>query len=194
MDDTRLPAIPDLDALAARINAEHRACEQAAMTTVQHAITAGALLVEAKDALPHGGWLPWLTEHFDGSQRTAQAYMRIARELPQLDGPEAQRVADLPLRDALRELAEPREVEADETAPAILDASVVTFHGVGMPASPSNVLEVLSPSPELDPASTAWQQWIAAVTGMHAYPNPESFIAADERAMRVLSQKLQVLN
>jgi hypothetical protein len=37
--------------------------------------------------------------------------MRLARELPKLEPEDAQRVADLPLREALKELAEPEEAE-----------------------------------------------------------------------------------
>ena len=44
------------------------------------------------------------------SERTAQAYMRVARDWPTLEA-KAQRVADLPLRDALALLAESGEAE-----------------------------------------------------------------------------------
>jgi hypothetical protein len=38
----------------------------------------GKLLIEAKAALPHGKWLPWLRE-IDISPRTAQRYMQLAQ-------------------------------------------------------------------------------------------------------------------
>ncbi len=50
--------LPALDALADRINAEHTAVREAAMTATQHAIKCGNLLIEAKGGLPHGQWLP----------------------------------------------------------------------------------------------------------------------------------------
>jgi len=95
------------------------------MTTVQHAINAGNMLTQAKDALPHGAWLPWLESNFDGAARTAQAYMRIARELPALPEGKAQRVADLPLREALKQLAEPRPETESESAPQEMDSDPV---------------------------------------------------------------------
>jgi hypothetical protein len=38
----------------------------------------GELLIEAKAALEHGQWLPWLNEHFGWDERTAQRYMKEA--------------------------------------------------------------------------------------------------------------------
>ena len=43
-------------------------------------LTIGRCLIEAKDMLPHGEWLPWLSERVDLSERTAQKFMRLARE------------------------------------------------------------------------------------------------------------------
>jgi hypothetical protein len=96
-----------LATLAADINREHAACATALQTTLRHAIRAGELLAEAKALLPHGQWLPWLEAHFAGSERSAQAYMRVAREWPRLAAENPQHVADLSYRDALRDLAAP---------------------------------------------------------------------------------------
>ncbi len=90
-----------LTALADEINREHDLAERAAHTAVSHALKAGGLLIQAKAACQHGEWLPWLREHCRVSERTAQAYMRLAKELPKLDDSKAQRVADLSLREAL---------------------------------------------------------------------------------------------
>jgi|KBSMisStandDraft_5_1062788.scaffolds.fasta_scaffold99877_3 hypothetical protein len=46
----------------------------------EHYRLAGQMLVEAKDQISRGGWSGWLTKNFDLSQRTAQEYMRWARE------------------------------------------------------------------------------------------------------------------
>jgi hypothetical protein len=66
--------------LAEQINAEHRACEVAVASAVEHAIRAGEMLMEAKKQAGHGRWLPWLTENFEGSHDKAQVYMRLARK------------------------------------------------------------------------------------------------------------------
>lgn len=60
----------------------------------------GHRLIEAKELLSHGEWLPWLNEKVEFSERTAQNFMRLAKEFsnPQL-------VADLGARKALTLLA-----------------------------------------------------------------------------------------
>ena len=43
-------------------------------------LTIGRCLIEAKESLPHGEWLPWLNERAELSERAAQRFMRLARE------------------------------------------------------------------------------------------------------------------
>jgi hypothetical protein len=90
-----------LSDLAARIRAAHQAVGDA----MKHAIAAGELLIEAKEQVAHGEWLPWLEKHCELSGRTAQAYMRLARELGKMDPAKAQRVADLSVREAVKQIA-----------------------------------------------------------------------------------------
>jgi Protein of unknown function (DUF3102) len=96
---------------------EHRyAAEAAAVRVVEHAIGAGKVLIRAKAIVPHGGWLPWLAQHCDKSERTAQGYMRLAK-LPEA---KAQYGADLPLRDALAAISDkrlPHRCAGDEYRP-----------------------------------------------------------------------------
>ena len=40
----------------------------------------GQRLIEAKAMLPHGEWLPWLTEQVQFSERSAQNFMKLARQ------------------------------------------------------------------------------------------------------------------
>ena len=67
-------------------------------------LTIGRCLTEAKQALPHGEWLPWLNERVEFSERTAQNFMRLAREW---SNPQA--LADLGAAKALTLLALPAE-------------------------------------------------------------------------------------
>ena len=67
-------------------------------------LTIGRCLTEAKQALPHGEWLPWLTEQVEFSPRTAQNFMRLAREWSN-----TQALADLGAAKALTLLALPTE-------------------------------------------------------------------------------------
>ena len=50
--------------LAALINAAHEAASAALKNSITHAMHAGELLIEAKDKLDHGEWLPWLKANF----------------------------------------------------------------------------------------------------------------------------------
>jgi Domain of unknown function (DUF4326)/Protein of unknown function (DUF3102) len=95
-----------LEDLAVAINEEHRACEGAMQSTLAHAARAGKMLIYAKTDVPHGEWGDWLKENFEGSERTAQGYMRVYREWDSLE--KTKRVADLSLRGALKELSEPK--------------------------------------------------------------------------------------
>jgi hypothetical protein len=74
----------------------------------QHAARAGALLAQAKTALPHGQWLPWLANHCQMSDRVAQNYMRLAKKMAALPGSNTNRDSYLPIRKALKQLATPR--------------------------------------------------------------------------------------
>jgi hypothetical protein len=108
MTDRALDRSNSLTDLAARINAEHEAASGSLKRGMQHAMSAGFMLIEAKarPELKHGQWLPWLKGNCMFSERTAQAYMRIARAFGKLgDESKAQRVADLSFRDAIRFVA-----------------------------------------------------------------------------------------
>ena len=67
-------------------------------------LTIGRCLIEAKDMLPHGEWLPWLNERVELSERTAQKFMRLAQKW---SNPSA--LADLGATKALMLLALPEE-------------------------------------------------------------------------------------
>ncbi|HET6881506.1 MAG TPA: GIY-YIG nuclease family protein [Pirellulales bacterium] len=76
-----------LKLLARSANLSHRWAAAAAGAAINHMVGAGHSLVQARDLCEEGGWLRWLRKNFEGSIRTAQRYMRIARHLPasQLD-------------------------------------------------------------------------------------------------------------
>jgi hypothetical protein len=105
-----------LATLAEQINDHHRQAEAALRSGLEHALAAGRLLIEAKELCVHGTWGQWLAEHFEGSARTAQCYMRVAKRWPELEA-KAQRVADLSFREAARLLAAPREFRLEGIEP-----------------------------------------------------------------------------
>lgn len=95
-----------LASLAEQINQAHAECESAIHRALDRAILCGESLIAAKAAVAHGQWLPWLATNCPKvPERTAQAYMRIARNAPKL---KSATVAHLGVGDALKLLAEPR--------------------------------------------------------------------------------------
>ena len=81
---------PDLGALIAQTMApppQARSIEvitgeilDAKRTGGEAILTIGRCLIEAKELLPHGEWKAWLEESVEFSERSAQRFMRLARE------------------------------------------------------------------------------------------------------------------
>ena len=109
--DNRLPVIED------EIRLAHAACNAAAQTSIAHAIKCGTLLTEAKGKLKHGQWLPWLHDKCGLSERTAQRYMRLARNA------EFATVADSGIAAADRMLAASGNLASISTSAMALSAS-----------------------------------------------------------------------
>jgi phage N-6-adenine-methyltransferase len=65
--------------LVTRIQAAHEAAQAGARTALENAVLCGELLLQAKDALEHGQWLPWLAANTTIGVRQAQNYMRVAK-------------------------------------------------------------------------------------------------------------------
>lgn len=101
---TALTRSNSLADLAARINAAHEAAAAALKSSVTHAMQAGELLLEAKEKVDHGEWLPWLKANFPFSDRTARLYMQIYRRREDVEAKMAT-VADLTVREAVETIA-----------------------------------------------------------------------------------------
>jgi hypothetical protein len=113
-----------LEALAERINAEHRAYDKAMKAAagqlnaaLDHALEAGALLTEAKEQCPHGTWLPWLEANFAGSPRRAQEYMFLARNRADLEDLKARDPALSGIQGALEVLRIVHRLARNEQPP-----------------------------------------------------------------------------
>jgi len=105
-------ALTDLADLTGQIMAEHAAASASLRRGVEHAIRAGELLLEAKRLHRHGQWTKWVADNLSFSDRTARAYMQLAR----MPIEKRQRVADLPLRETLSAIRcrQDRLAHADE--------------------------------------------------------------------------------
>lgn len=83
-------------------------------------LTIGRCLIEAKGMLPHGEWLPWLTERIEYSERIAQQFMQIARNysnpntLSDLGKSKALMLLALPAETRDEFIAEPHLVNGEE--------------------------------------------------------------------------------
>ena len=127
LQDTRVDALSagqsqvSTEALAISIRDEHaRFCESFG-NAIGHALAAGRLLIKAKSAIGHGGWLAWLTQNCELPERTAQCYMRLAKgSAMQLEG-NPQRVADLSVRVATALLAKHKSpnINTDKSQDAV---------------------------------------------------------------------------
>ena len=102
---SELAASNSLADLAARIRTEHTAVADNLSEALRHSMAAGDLLLEAKAQLKHGQWLPWLKDHVDISERTAQLYMRTAKNRAEIEAQKRNGVADLTLSEAVALLA-----------------------------------------------------------------------------------------
>jgi Protein of unknown function (DUF3102) len=104
--------------LRERLKTEHAAAAAALTNSLNHAMAAGDILIEAKLQLRHGQWLPWL-ENCGIAERTAQRYIRLARNRAAIES-KSDNVSDLSVSSALSFLATPR-VPKNEIADRLAD-------------------------------------------------------------------------
>jgi hypothetical protein len=67
-----------LKILAEKANREHSQAQRSAQQSVKHGVEAGELLLRAKEEVGHGKFTEWIEKNFEGSQRQATRYMRLA--------------------------------------------------------------------------------------------------------------------
>ena len=89
-----------LPVIATSIRDHLEAAEQATRRGLEHAIAAGALLIEAKELVDHGEWLPWRQANCRISERRAQTFMRLARHRHKLETIKSAATADLTIAAA----------------------------------------------------------------------------------------------
>jgi Protein of unknown function (DUF3102) len=96
-------AVPDL---AQAIEREHQAAIGSARSAIEHAVACGRLLIQAKDTVPHGGWLDWIDHNVTIGRRQAQKYMRLAEHPDALSN--AKSNALLTIDSAISTIARPQ--------------------------------------------------------------------------------------
>ncbi len=109
--ETALPAAADgadLPSEVETLTAEIQVYKQQAGACI---VEIGRRLARAKELLPHGAWSAWLAEKVEFSERSAQNFMRVAKEYSN-----PQPVADLGLSKALLLLQVPENERAEFVA------------------------------------------------------------------------------
>jgi hypothetical protein len=99
--------------LAERIRAAHRALNDSLNASLDRAFAFGELLIEAKRKVPRGKWLPWLAGHCQIAERTAQAYMRCAKNRPAIEA-QIRNGLRIGFADALAALEKPKLERAEK--------------------------------------------------------------------------------
>jgi hypothetical protein len=92
-----------LEHLAAQIHEKHQQIRISLRTGIERACETGVLLVQAKNMLEHGKWLPWLSDNCNLAERTAQLYMKLAQNRDSLGD-----IPHLTIGKAVSMLAAPR--------------------------------------------------------------------------------------
>ena len=192
---------PTLRELARDINREHGLVETHVANAMQHAITCGQILHDAKEKAGHGNWLVWLAENFNASVDTAENYMRLASN--------SERVRNLSMREGLRVLAppKPREDKPAPPDPSSLGGRLLT--AVDTPAPrPEPIVDaevVEEPPPALDQTEhTRWRKVqersstitasLAEASQTHLSPGSVANLLDDAaREARFLTNELQQL-
>jgi hypothetical protein len=103
--------------LAKDIVTERDAAKSAARTAMQHAIRCGELLIQAKSQCRHGDFEAWAATNTGMSKSMYTGYMRLANRRAELSD-------DMPIRDALKLLAEPKSSPARGPAVAASDIAM----------------------------------------------------------------------
>jgi hypothetical protein len=128
----------NLTAIAAEANAAHRECVSAAAVSFKHALISGHALTRAKAQCRHGEWEAWLRANFEGSIRTAQAYMRLFAHRKEIQAKSAGQPALMTIEGAIALITDKRPAKPGECLPADLDAEhafrSAAFNESGSPA------------------------------------------------------------
>jgi len=97
--------------VTARLRLAHGQLSARASDTLRVAVEVGHILTEARGQCRHGEWGQYVQAHYEGSQREAQRYMRLAAAYPSPDD-----VPDgLSLRQSLAALTRGKRDEAPVT-------------------------------------------------------------------------------
>lgn len=140
-------------------NKEHDLACAHTHEAVKHAKKCGDALLAAKEQIGHGGFMEWIKNHFEGSDRSARSYMHVASNW--------QRIANLEpasLTEALCAIKEvtPPKARAATTAPArpspaTLEAEIMEPPLVVDAAKPATTATDEPPGAMITARKATWQ-------------------------------------
>ena len=76
-DSTSLDIVSRINTLHEKAEALSKLAKDKAQEAIKVAIECGKLLVEQRDSMKHGDWLPWLGTNCNFTPRTAQRYIKL---------------------------------------------------------------------------------------------------------------------
>jgi len=112
----------NLTTIGIMVRAELAAVGRATTEMIAHALAVGDALNRAKKLAGHGRWRHWLETECGLSERSAQAYMRLANHREVLEA-NPQHAADLSLRGALRLIGKGQTARKRRPVPVLDSAS-----------------------------------------------------------------------
>jgi hypothetical protein len=158
----------ELAQLATKAKQAHAIVVNSTRIVLQHAMTAGDALKEAKSKVGHGKWLAWLEENCpDISDRTAERYMKLAGGKAKLekklqDKDKFDTMSNLTINEALRLIDEPDGGQSAASADAQMTDDAVSASSNGSGKNKSKKKKQTEPTPEdrrnqIENFETEWQ-------------------------------------
>lgn len=143
--------------LAGRINDEYLASMQSATDAVQHALTAGALLIEAKKIIPHGEWEPFIEDNFEFTPRAALNYIKLAKSesVIKLNQNGRSDLTKLTIAGAFRLIAEEDPTPRQTRKPTTYHNAPIETEAIPLSPPPSVMAQPNMPIVERDEAEPA---------------------------------------
>jgi hypothetical protein len=106
-------AVARAEELAEEIRKEYERAWGFRKSEVRSCMKVGALLLQAKEAVPHGAWEEWISNNFPFTTRTASNWMRMHQNKEEVERLLAERESEtvsdsLTMREVLKALAPPK--------------------------------------------------------------------------------------
>jgi hypothetical protein len=159
-------AVARAEELAEEIRKEYERAWGFRKSEVRSCMKVGALLIQAKDAVPHGAWEEWISNNFPFTTRTASNWMRMHQNKEEVERLLAERESEtvsdsLTMREVLKALAPSKPPKPESPAKEDQDTkNESTYAGVTRAAryQPKRTLEKQSEAEDQVADTTAEEE------------------------------------